>query len=1409
MSKTKYPNQIDTPSELPIVRDNIFEIGSDAINSLRSAIIQIEKTLGINPQGAVGLTVGDRISQTLDSSGNIKKEALDIAGVISGPIFDDQVSDVAAIKEKKLKLDFPTKVIQSQVSYISSLIDEIQNQIEEMSSKLSAHLSPDATNRHPAKSISTTAIAATTSSSGLRELGASNVQSALESIFSSHINYDGTDISSQNNSHSASQVYFDNSSASNVLSENVQDAIVEISGFVTKGVEKHQDLFHSNGFSKTAYISDKSNALYGVLLSENSTVSIFQNLGEKPYFEITLDSMLPVPAEGIGIGDIVELTVNGTSKEYQIYQIQNDATSGDIIGFWLFGVLFTTESSIDAKIFLKRHRSYNSVGLIASNRENYGLSSSNIIQVINPDAPFLISSGINPAEINSSNRYFDIKINGTSYSLDAYSLAATSQSVDSIIKSINETVDQLGLPILAYRINLDGGGTEIVIAHNISSSDQTTSSLEIVRVDGAIDSLGLSSFESKVIYGQPGSSYYIDGIQYTGLLKKLDMTGFDIEGGSRIIASGALGIDFTSYEIKKGDIVNIIDADVKSYEVEAISSSYITLSSRQLPTGFSYSSVGTARVIVYESSINADALEFLSVGIVEGSVGVGSSLLEIFLDSNRKLNLNLILEQESELFIDKSVYSVIDFYNPDKLSSVQMNFENTSDGCVEVWLEGNSFRKKIVGDFNYIELTSNIKNFTCKMYVQDKAALYNYAASTSGSFSRKIYPSESINKENNLLIAQVHYSNFLGKFDGGINGTLFVSKLNIGNLAEKDLSTDFKNFLLERPIDELRSSGFIFGLEATEVSGLDGYTGGIYLVTISDGICYVNGKRFEILGGTAIYSGVDASTYDKLYVGVDSYGKIVFSPPDPNCLYPWAEESTLLIATIENDGVSLNIIDQRLFIDNLDLKLLNSITVSPQPGMAHFSDLGKAIKYAKRFSQVYTKAGTPEVHLKSGTHTITKSITTSSSLATWQSNIGASGSNSDKTLFYDTIIDMGLAIDFPVSISGEGDGTELDLKIMLTTSDHTDYEISSYLTVLGNGFNTTGTESTRIHGRFNSGIINFKNFKIIKGALLFADLNIYDGTTNLDFVVNASGINLETELIKFVEASDSTNYKGNVIICNNKLYGGIVQIPFTLSVVNRLKNLNISNNIFPVAATTGTFVGSNSVFPAENNIIYTGNISGVTSDTVARKDRVAYDLFVPHNLTVAGDLSVGGSLTVAGNINFSSVKSITKTYWFYNTQVTSGSTTSTTFEATDAFYSGPISSTSRVSLVAGGSYYLPEVNVNPGEYASIPVEILTGQKLTKITVFGGTGAYSSSFVNVSVAYRATNAVSTYSGVAATSSTLTRNSAYAEFTYDLSYTPTSERSHFIIVQNTSIYAQPLYRVILTFQSSNLSELLGIS
>ena len=101
MSKSKYPKKIDTSLELPMVRDNILQAGSEAINSIRSAVIQIEKTLGIYPQGSPSLTLSQRLDKSLDEVGNLKKEALSLSGLLTGPIVDKDVSQSAKIKRRK------------------------------------------------------------------------------------------------------------------------------------------------------------------------------------------------------------------------------------------------------------------------------------------------------------------------------------------------------------------------------------------------------------------------------------------------------------------------------------------------------------------------------------------------------------------------------------------------------------------------------------------------------------------------------------------------------------------------------------------------------------------------------------------------------------------------------------------------------------------------------------------------------------------------------------------------------------------------------------------------------------------------------------------------------------------------------------------------------------------------------------------------------------------------------------------------------------------------------------------------------------------------------------------------------------------------------------------------------------
>lgn len=1256
MSKTKYPNQIDTPAELPIVRDNIFEIGSDAINSLRSAIIQIEKTLGVNPQGTIGLTVGERISQSLDSSGNIKKEALDIAGIISGPIFDDQISDTAAIREYKLKLNIPTQVLQSEISSLLSVIDEIQSQIEQISSKLSAHLSPDAANRHSAKSISTASIEATTSAVGIKSIAASNVQSVLDGIFSSHINYDGTSISEINNSHTANQIFYDNTNITNISSSNVQDAITDVASFLQVEVSEHQKLLHSNGFANSSYIQDLNNDLYGTVVLSSGTSSVFKNLGEKSYFEIILDSPILKPDLFIGLGDIVELTLNSVKQEFQIYKVNYDTLEENITGFLLFGIISSNEIVTPISIFLRRYRSYNSLGLLSNNREMYGLSSSSLIQIMNPDSAFIQTSGINPVEISASNRYFDLKINGTTYSFDVYNSTITKQSIDSVIKAINETVDSLGLPILAYRVNKSSGGSEVVIAHNISSLDDGSSSLEIVRVDGAIDSLGFSNYENKIIYGQPGSSYYISGKKYTGLLKKLDLSGFSLQSGSVNISSGALGVSFFDYEIKKGDIVNIIDTICSSYEITEVTSSYISVSSRQLPVGFTTATSGTTRLVVYESTVDLKNSEFLKVGIISSS-SVGSSLFEIFLDENRKISSNLILEQESGIYFDKSIYEIIDYKNSLDLESSQIKFENSEESgetCVYVWLDENTDKKKIVGNNNYITLKSNLKNFECTIYVHDISALYNYAFGLGGSFSKSIYLASKINKENNLIISNVHYVNALGRVAGGISGSLFISKLNFGNLDEKDISTALKYNLNQLPISELRSSGVIHGLKISSVSNPDGYSSGQYLISIDSGICYVNGRRFEILGVENYDSGVDAGIYDKVYVGIDTNGNFVFSGPDPSCSYPWAEEDTLLLGTIENNDSSYRIIDQRLFINNIDLKLLNSITVSPQPGMGHFTDIKDAVAYAKRFGEIFPKAGTPEVHLKSGKFYIEIEDQTTEAYGSWLGNLSISGSQS-RINFFNNIIKYGLFIDFPVVISGEGSSTEIECVYKITSSD-TISSLTLGIFVAGYGFNTAATSATENHNRFSIDKIIIKNLKITEGWILLSDLilpsdgeyrrvdidNIIFNDLNIDsaskkvFTFNSKKI----YGITLLEIDNSTDSKGGLSVkdCIFNNGGKVILLPDTSP--SRYYEIDISNCHGESAdgLSDPNFINS-SKFPS-NLVSYFSNTGKYSS---SRHTKTQENLYVSGALSVknsaiisSGGLIVAGTTAISGSTIVSS-----------------------------------------------------------------------------------------------------------------------------------------------------------------------------
>ena len=416
MPKSKYPGQIDTSIEIPAVRDNIVEIGSDVLNSLRSAIFQIEKTLGINPQGSVGNTVADRLGKIVDGNGNILKEALDKANLLSGPITNSDVSKSAGIDEAKLRLNYPTSVLQCEISNIVIQLDNLIATISDLSSKLTLHINPASIDRHPATAISTSEIGSASSATGITSIGSGSVQSVLGDIFSSHINFDGSQISQTNRSHESNQIWFDNTNVlDKITSSDAQGAIEDLAAAIGGQVDVHQYQYHDNGSFGIYKTFDPANPTRGMLLVDQSTVSYFQTstTDTKQTSRVTFTTKPLIPSVGISKSDILEITNGSIVSLYQVSSYEGDG-SGNIEYVDVFG-RFDADSSASttAKIYKKQNKKSNFSGLLATAREYKsidGLSytNSDLVQIANPNATFIISSSIKPSEISILNRYFKI-----------------------------------------------------------------------------------------------------------------------------------------------------------------------------------------------------------------------------------------------------------------------------------------------------------------------------------------------------------------------------------------------------------------------------------------------------------------------------------------------------------------------------------------------------------------------------------------------------------------------------------------------------------------------------------------------------------------------------------------------------------------------------------------------------------------------------------------------------------------------------------------------------------------------------------------------------------------------------------------------------------------------------------------
>lgn len=1069
MGRSKYPEKYDTSVEIPQIRGNINEIGVDVLNSIRSAILQIEHTLGVNPQGSATNTVSDRLSKSLDSGGNIKQEALDKAGVIYGPIINESIAKTAAIEEFKLKLDFPTRLLQTEVSLTMGKIDYLLNQFEEISSKFSSHVFTDTPNRHSSKSISIPEIVGGSSDLGLTSISSGSVYTAIEEILEKHVQYSGLNISSTNNSHSSEQIYFDNANVvSYITSENVQGAIEDLTIVAAGQQIDHQNYFHGNGYFNSSKIS--------ILAAETAlALDVSVVFVTSTYLDSTrkteISFSIPQEITSLERSDVVAINLTNGVANYIISDIIYNS-SNEITKIIVFGSISESSTLASTATFYKRDkRDTSDWGLCPTVIEYPDLLSAGIVQIANPNSPGVISSNFTANSILLGSQ-FTLEINNKTYTIDCYNPGYSFQTLECIISAINESLMQQAAAALAYKVySKKTGQYELAIISNFYGTDS------YIKISDSTDSLillGLSSWSDKTVYGTSGNYYLINGYVYSGIKNVMSLSGLTFDSGSNSIS----GSTFTDYQVKKGDIINISgsDQDDGSYIVINVSSSKIYVNTSQLSGGtWLSSSSSTTNFEILRNTISFQEYNFMEI---DGSPN--GSVFELFLDKNYNFTYRTKLEYEMAFYSGKSLFSIIDCGQVNSKVSEQLTFEY--DGS-NVFCYLNVLDKKLISNYKntYLDIFSKNHNLFIRIMIYDADDIASYITSLGAgdTFVSNLYIYSKSEYSDILLLGNVTYSSANGRIQGSSFRLPYIYDLkDSGTIKSKDIGEEVRRDLQITPMKETRSSGVVVGLEILNVSFTLSPT---YLVSIAPGVAYIRGKRFEFNEKVDFETGISSTSFDKIILFINSDGILFADSADSaTCNFYINSSDNIALGTIEYNASVTQIIDQRLLINDLDLKLLNSVTVSPVQGMGHFTSVNSAIKYAKRFSQLYPEAGIPEVILKAGTHRIEVDIPLNFSAKT----------TSDIIKYYDK---YGLYLDFPIKITGEGSSTILDI-----ITGYTDYPISGddrssnaknkgYLVINGSGSTTYPDFSNDI---FESENIKLSYFKIKNSTILYIDPRI-------------------------------------------------------------------------------------------------------------------------------------------------------------------------------------------------------------------------------------------------------------------------------------------------------------------------------
>lgn len=956
--KSKYPNEIDSPKELPVVRDNITEITSDIINSLRSAIIQIEKTLGINPQGDIGNTLSERLSMSIDSSGNLKKEALDSIGVIHGPIMNDQISDIASIEEKKLKLEFPTKVLGSQLSILNSTINELASKINDLSAIISSHTNPNSLNRHSAVSINVSSVDKSTSQIGIKSLQSDNLQNIIKEISDSHFNYDGSSISSDNNSHSAEQIYFNNKNVSaSINSSSVQSAIEEVAFGNESAIINSNLYLTKNGIARFGKVNDEfGNSLEGEILLPSSTISFSQS--KNSTFTITFDSS-PAYYKEIQRFDIITISnslLDADNGRYYISDITTDGT-GNILAAVVFGKRASSSMGVAVATITKNNfQNLNSNALNSTVRVRNGFSNTPDIIISNPNSATITSIGLRPDLLTASNDSFQLTIDDYDpITISCFDSSVANQTVDSIVNKVNETLASKNCPVFAYKLRTTFS-YEISLSHIVPNFSSDIKERKIKISDSVVNNgtseLGLSTVKDTNVYGTYGNSTFINGKLFKSFQNIVQFSKEEVYFGSGSPNIQSFNIDFLQQNIRIGDILVVTGsseaADDGAFSITSITSNRIGLD--YISGYFFTGTLGTtSSVLIIRSSAAVSELNFEEVDSTSGLM-----LIDVFASSDYNIFYSKRLEISNVIDSSGFFASVVDV-SKDFILSGEKYYLRITTGSV-AYLEddfGNVGETVYVGNTvsSVTDSVFHIRSPSGLSFVKIRVLA---SANPSTNLSCTLFGGKEVSRDN-LILSRVLFSNSTGRVfgnagSGGIPS--IIDKRNFGTIDVEQICPSFIEKTIEGPRNDLRASGVVSGCEVALIGTGTDSVGSYVEITVGAGVCIASGRRIEFSGISMFKARVASSSY----ICINELGMLEVSP-EVNGITTMVKVSPFLNREVVHIGylyynTNFSLQDIRFFINKLDNKLSHNIVVAKSTDIGHFTDIQKAVDYCSIFYQI-------------------------------------------------------------------------------------------------------------------------------------------------------------------------------------------------------------------------------------------------------------------------------------------------------------------------------------------------------------------------------------------------------------------------------------------------------------------------